>query len=77
MSWIKDKSGAIYRIEAITAVVPMELRSDKRDQSKVTDVHACITTVGGHTHSTSLDFADVVKLVDQSSEPAASAPNPA
>jgi hypothetical protein len=64
MKWLKDKNGAIYRIDGITAVVPLEQRADKRDQQKVTDVFAAITTVGGHTHNTTLDFADVVKIVD-------------
>jgi hypothetical protein len=66
MAWLKDKNGAIFRIDAITAVTPMELRSDKRDQTKVTEVHARITTVGGHTHDTALAFDDVIKLVDPS-----------
>lgn len=69
MNWIKDKNGAIYRIDAITAVVPMEQRADKRDQTKVTDTHATITTVGGHSHSTSLNFDDVIKLVNPPREP--------
>jgi hypothetical protein len=64
MAWLRDKNGAIYRIEAITAVVPLEQRADKRDQAKITDVYAAVTTVGGHTHHTSLDFAEVVKLVN-------------
>jgi hypothetical protein len=64
MPWLKDKNGAIYRVEAIAAVTPMELRGDKRDQTKVTGIHARITTVGGHTHDTALDFDEVVNLVD-------------
>lgn len=62
--WLKDTNGAIYRADAITAVVPREYRDDKRDQAKITRVHAAITTVGGHTHETTLDFDAVVKLMD-------------
>lgn len=71
--WLKDTNGAIYRIAEITSVTPREYRDDKRDQTKVTRVHAAITTTGGHTHETTLNFDDVVKAVD----PPASAATPA
>jgi len=65
MSWLKDKNGALYRVEAITAVTPLEQRADKRDQQKLTGILAAITTAGGHVHNTTLDFEEVVKaLVD-------------
>jgi hypothetical protein len=63
MAWLIDKNGARYRIAEITGLIPLEIRGDQRDQSKVTHVHTAITTTGGHTHNTSLPFADVVKIV--------------
>jgi hypothetical protein len=68
--WLQDKNGALYRVAAITAVIPLEMREDKRDQSKVTAVHAAIVTAGGHVHNTSLLFADAVKIVNPPPPPA-------
>jgi len=64
MPWLKDKNGALYRVETITAVTPLEQRADKREQQKVTGILAAITTAGGHVHNTTLDFDDVCKAVD-------------
>jgi hypothetical protein len=72
--WLKDTNGAIYRVDAITAVVPLEFKDDRRDQTKVTRVHAAITTVGGHTHNTTLDFDDVVKVVEDREDRRAAPP---
>lgn len=70
--WLQDKNGEIYRVDAITSVTRLEQRADKRDQTKITDVFAAVTTAGGHTHNTSLDFDDVVELLN--STPAATPP---
>lgn len=70
MAWLKDKNGAIYKVETITSVTPLEQRDDKRDQSKITAVYAAITMVGGHAQTT-LDFAEVVKIVNPPEPPPA------
>lgn len=74
--WLKDKNGSLYRIESITSVTPAEIRGDRRDQTKITEVRATITTAGGHTHTTELAFGDVAKLVDPSQSADAPAPAP-
>lgn len=62
--WLKDSNGAIYRIASIVAVTPLEQRSDKRDQSKVTGVHAAIGAAGGQIYHTSIDFNEAVEAVN-------------
>ena len=62
--WLKDSNGAIYRIPAIVAVTPLEQRSDKRDQSKVTGVLAAIGIAGGQIYHTSIDFNEAVEAVN-------------
>jgi hypothetical protein len=69
MQWLKDKNGALYLVAAITSVTPLEIRGDKRDQTKVTETLAAVTTAGGHTHNTSLDFDEVSAQLNPPPEP--------
>lgn len=62
--WLQDKNGAILNIEHIVGVTPLEQRQDKRDQTKVTAVYAAIGLTGGQWVHTSLNFDDVVELVN-------------
>lgn len=72
--WLKESNGAIYRIDAITAVTPMEQRSDKRDQSKVTGVLAAIGTAGGQIYHTSIDFNEALEAVNPTKKAPPKAP---
>ncbi len=71
MAWLKDKNGAIYRIDQIVAVTPLEQKEDKRDQTKVTAVYAALGLAGGQWFHTSLDFDEVVKAVHPPTAPPA------
>jgi hypothetical protein len=74
--WLKDKNGSIYRIDTITSVTPLEMRSDKRNQALVTEVLASITMMGGHTRGTELSFDDVVRQVVAATAPTPASINP-
>lgn len=74
--WLKESNGAIYRIDAIAAVTPMEQRADKRDQTKVTAVTAALALAGGQIYHTSLDFAETVEVVNPSKKASTDPANP-
>jgi hypothetical protein len=66
--FLKEPSGAIHLIDSICSVIPMPIRGDRQDQTKVTAVHTTIVTAGGQAHQLAMPFDQVVALVDPPSK---------
>lgn len=62
--YLEDKAG-LFRIDHLSAVLPAQIRGDKRDQSVITAVHAVLFTVGGSQHSTELPYKETLETVKQ------------
>jgi hypothetical protein len=53
---LQDPSG-IYDLRMVASIHPLKIKGDKADQTKVTETHTAISTVGGQTHHTTIPWA--------------------
>jgi hypothetical protein len=51
----EDPSG-LYRLECAVAIHPLIVKGDRSDQTKVTDTHTAISTIGGQTIHTHIPY---------------------